>query len=135
MKPLLAAALLALAGGAFAGDDGLGKLYDGSKSPSSPRFDAPRPGTPESVAAERAPTPVPPELAAAKGRVGVDAQLAKLAATAPAERFVFGVIGDAEPGRFPWERVFSPGPTVFADQMKALQASGPDFVLQLGDFV
>ena len=134
MRSLLPAVLLVLAGGAFAGDE-LGKLYDGAPSRREARFDAPRPPSPEGVAAERAPTPVPPELAAAKARVGVDAQLAKLGATAPRDSFAFGVVGDAEPGRFPWERVFSPGPHVFEEQMRSLQASAPDFVLQLGDFV
>jgi len=135
MKTLAAAALLALAAGVSADDGGLGKLYDGSSAPQTPRFESPRPATPSSTADEMAaPTVVPPELAAAKGRVGIEAQLAKLGSS-PAERFAFGVIGDAEPGRFPWERVFSPGPHVFADQMTALQAAAPDFILQLGDFV
>lgn len=134
MKTLAAAALL-LAASAVADDGGLGRLYDGSPAPQSPRFDSVRPSEPGSVEALRAPTVVPPELAAAKARVGIDAQKAKLSAARESERFTFGVIGDAEPGRFPWERVFSPGPHVFADQMKTLQASAPDFILQLGDFV
>lgn len=135
MKTLAAALLLALTGGAVADDAGLGKLYDGSRG-ETPRFDAPRPATPPSTPVEkRAPTPVPPELAAAKGRVGIDAQLARLGAAPAADRFAFGVIGDAEPGRFPWERVFSPGLHVFDGQMAALQAASPDFILQLGDFV
>lgn len=133
MKTLVAVALLALT--AAADDAGLGKLYDGSPAARAAQFETERPGEPGAAEALRAPTIVPPELAAAKARVGIDAQLAKLSGARAAERFSFGVIGDAEPGRFPWERVFSPGPHVFADQMKSLQAAAPDFVLQLGDFV
>jgi len=135
MRTLAAAVLLALAGIAAAGDGGLGKLYDGAPSAEAPRFDSVRPPTPDAAEAARAPTIVPPELAAAKARVGVDAQLAKLAGAPASERFAFGVIGDAEPGRFPWERVFTPGLHAFADQMRTLQAAAPDFILQLGDFV
>lgn len=133
--PLAIAALFAAAG-AFAGDSGLGRLYDGSPSTENLRFEIPRPATPASApAAElRRPTVVPPDLAAAKSRVGIDAQLAKLG-TSSAPSFTFGVLGDAEPGRFPWERIFSPGSRVFVDEMAALQAAAPDFILQLGDFV
>lgn len=134
MKTLAAALLVGLAAGARAGDAGLGRLFDGSRG-EAPRLEGARPPTPSASEAKRKPTVVPPELAAAKSRVGVDAQLAKLAATAAAPSFTFGVIGDAEPGRFPWERVFTPGPTAFADQMAALQAAAPAFILQLGDFV
>jgi 3',5'-cyclic AMP phosphodiesterase CpdA len=82
----------------------------------------------------RTPTPVTPDLAAALPRVGIASQLSKLGSSS-AQTFTFGVIGDAEPGRFPWERVFTPGPHAFADQMASLQAAAPDFILQLGDFV
>jgi len=135
-KTLAVAALLAVAAGAFAGDSGLGRLYDGSPSTEKPNFEVPRPATPSSApaAALRKPTVVPPELAAAITRVGIDAQLAKLGSSSAAS-FTFGVLGDAEPGRFPWERIFSPGSHVFVDEMAALQAASPDFILQLGDFV
>ena len=128
MRTLAIAGLIALAAAASADDRGLGKLYDGSPAPQTLVFEAVRPASPT-------PSVVPPELTAAKGRVGIDAQLAKLSASPAADRFTFGVIGDAEPGRFPWERVFSPGAHVFADQMIALQAAAPDFIVQLGDFV
>ncbi len=135
MRLFAAGVLFALAAGAAADDRGLGRLYDGSPSSERPSFDAARPETPPSAAAEkRVPTAVPPDLAAALPRVGIAAQLARLG-SAPAGSFTFGVIGDAEPGRFPWERMFSPGPRVFSDQMAALQAAAPDFILQLGDFV
>jgi 3',5'-cyclic AMP phosphodiesterase CpdA len=86
------------------------------------------------MAEARKPTIVPPDLAAELPRVGIAAQLAKLGSSSAAD-FTFGVIGDAEPGRFPWERIFSPGPRAFTDQMAALQADAPDFIVQLGDFV
>jgi hypothetical protein len=127
--------MFALAAGAAADDRGLGKLYDGSPSSEPLRFDAASPATPPSSAEEkRTPTVVPADMAAALPRVGIASQLGKLGASS-AGSFTFGVIGDAESGRFPWERVFSPGPHVFADQMAALQAAAPDFILQLGDFV
>jgi 3',5'-cyclic AMP phosphodiesterase CpdA len=135
MRLFAAGMLFALAASAGADDRGLGRLYDGSPSAETPRFDALRPETPPSAAPElRAPTVVPPDLAAALPRAGIAAQLAKLG-PAPAGNFTFGVIGDAEPGRFPWERIFSPGPNVFTDEMASLQSAAPDFILQLGDFV
>ena len=77
---------------------------------------------------------------AAKARPvwGLTAQAKKLALTsrAPGETFSFAVIGDAEPGRFWFERIFPPrGKKVFETQMRRLQANNPDFVLQLGDIV
>lgn len=136
MRYILVAACFILNAGASADDAGLGRLYDGSPSSHEPRFDVEAPDAPLASSVEkRAPTAVPPELAAAKGRVGIDVQLARLGTSAETKPFTFGVIGDAEGGRFPWERIFSPGPRVFADQMGALRAASPDFILQLGDFV
>jgi predicted phosphodiesterase len=110
--------------------------FDGAAKP--PIYaPAPAPAAPASVPVELAarPIPVPADLAAAKDRVGIAAQLAKLGARRDSESFSFGVIGDAERGRFFWERIFTPGKTAFADQLASLQAAGPDFILQLGDFV
>ena len=76
---------------------------------------------------------VPDDLVRAAARVGNGAMLSRLPPENPS--FTFGVIGDAEHGRFWWERVFSPSEAAFADQWRALQASGVDFVFQLGDFV
>jgi 3',5'-cyclic AMP phosphodiesterase CpdA len=136
MRYLSFAVLLALSAGASADDRGLGKIYDGSSAPETPVFDVNRPDVPASSSAEkRAPTVVPPDMIAAKPRVGIDAQLARLGTSNEVKSFTFGVIGDAESGRFPWERIFSPGPHVFSDQMAALQSASPDFILQLGDFV
>lgn len=81
-------------------------------------------------------TEVPPDLAAAKAVWGSDAMKKRLAAAPPSASGVsFGVIGDAEPGRFFWERWFNPGADVFARQLDELQARGPELIMQLGDFV
>ena len=62
------------------------------------------------------------------------AQAARLPARPKAE-FSFAVIGDAEPGRFFWERFYSPGKDAFQRLLAASQDENPDFVFQLGDFV
>lgn len=133
MRPL--ALFLLAAATASAHDQGLGRIFDGSPSQDKTSFisvEAEEPKT-SPAAAQRA-TEVPRDLADAKARVGIDAQLGRLGAS-DAEDFTFGVIGDAEKGRFPWERVFSPGRRAFEDQLAALQTASPDFILQLGDFV
>lgn len=65
------------------------------------------------------------------------AQLARLGATrrAPEEAFTFGLIGDVEPGRTPFQRMFPPHGRAFEEQMRSMQGRGVDFVLQLGDIV
>ena len=78
--------------------------------------------------------PVPPDLVAASARVGNAAMLAKLARR-DAAPFTFGVLGDSEPGRFWFQRLLNPGDNAFSEQWRALQSSGVDFTLQLGDFV
>ncbi len=114
---------------------GLNQLFDGSPSAEKPRFSAPQPEAPPMpLAGEKSAAKVPRDLSDAKARVGIDAQLAKLGSSTK-EKFSFSVIGDAERGRFPWQRVFSPGRHVFEKQLIALQAASPDFVFQLGDFV
>jgi len=127
--------LLLAATAASARDQGLGSLFDGSPSEETPSFSAPQPEAPRtSLAEDLRVTEVPRDLSDAKARVGIDAQLAKLGSS-DRETFSFGVIGDAERGRFPWQRVFSPGKHVFEKQLRALQAASPDFIFQLGDFV
>ncbi len=109
-------------------------LFDGSSRMTPPL--PPAPPAPAGVELSvKKPTPVPPDLAAARARVGNAAMLARLAPRSPGETFTFGVIGDAEHGRFWWERVFSPEKAAFVNQWRALQASGADFTFQLGDFV
>lgn len=63
------------------------------------------------------------------------AQLAALPPRPAGERFSFQLIGDAEPGRFFFARWLFGAPGVFERQLKAAQARGGDFVLQLGDMV
>ncbi len=75
---------------------------------------------------------------AVQAKWGHDAQRAKLAQTprGPQETFTFSLIGDSEPGRFWFERVFPPrGKKVFETLMTDMQSRPHDFVLQLGDFV
>ena len=79
--------------------------------------------------------PVPADLKSASGRWSNAVQAGRIAPAGPEETFSIAVIGDAEPGRFPWERVFSPGKDAFARQMKAIQGMSPRAVVQLGDFV
>jgi 3',5'-cyclic AMP phosphodiesterase CpdA len=111
---------------------------------SDPFFDRSAPAVLPWTSAPKAPSPVeapekvvvvPADLIAARARVGNAAMLARLAPRPAGENFTFGVIGDAEHGRFWWERVFSPEKTAFVDQWTGLQAAGPDFAFQLGDFV
>lgn len=126
MKLLLLAVAAATAAGA-------GSWFDGNGA--APVFQAP-PAAPVAAAADKKkPTVVPADLAAYRARIGNDAMLARLSPRPAGETFTFGVIGDAEHGRFWWERVFSPEKAAFLNQWRALQASGADFSLQLGDFV
>jgi predicted phosphodiesterase len=76
-------------------------------------------------------------LKQAAAQLGAAAQRARVAAlTPPADgAFTFAVIGDAEPGRFPWERVYAPGPDGFWRLLSRAGALSPAFVLQLGDLV
>lgn len=130
MRYLVVAVFLALPAGASAPDP----FFDrGISAPSLP----PAPKPPEGAVSpeKRKPTVVPPDLAAARPLVGNDAMLARLGPAAENASFTFGVLGDAEEGRFWWERLFTPGKTAFLDQWRALQASGVAFTLQLGDFV
>lgn len=79
----------------------------------------------------------PPEDLTAAGEVwGNEAQIAKLRAAhpGPKESFLFAVIGDAEPGRFPWQRIFAPG-RAFPRQIGRIQGMKADFMVQLGDIV
>ncbi|MEK7389526.1 MAG: metallophosphoesterase [Elusimicrobiota bacterium] len=80
------------------------------------------------------PADVPPDLIAAASRVGHGAMMSKLDRSR-GDSFAFGVIGDAEPGRFWFQRLLNPGDHAFADQWRSIQKTGIDFTLQLGDFV
>ena len=79
---------------------------------------------------------IPDDLLAAGKRWGIEAQKAALAARPqPSGSFRFAVIGDVEPGRFPWQRVFTPPLDSFPRQLRAASGLGAQFVLQLGDLV
>ncbi len=75
-----------------------------------------------------------PELRAAAAQWGIDAQRARLAPIRSGAAFRFSVIGDAEPGRFAWERVFAPPVDAFTRLLRDASSSSA-FVLQLGDSV
>ncbi|MDD5304058.1 MAG: metallophosphoesterase [Elusimicrobia bacterium] len=130
MRPLALAVLLGLTANASAPEP----AFDGSARTAFTLPPAPAAPNGVEVSSEK-PGPVPADLAQARGIVGNDAMLARLTPLPPGSSFAFGVIGDAEHGRFWWERIFSPEKTAFAEQWKALQAAGSDFVFQLGDFV
>ena len=125
------AALLLLAGApaAFAAPSA---VFDGAGAPAALVRPAPPPAA---SGRPLAPAPLPPDLGAAAARFGSAAMISRLPPRPTAGTFAFGVVGDAEPGRFAWERVFNPGADAFVRQWNALQSRGPDFVLQLGDFV
>jgi len=132
MRPALAVLLLALPALASAPDP----FFDRTTSISLSLPQAPK--APASILVEddkRKPTPVPADLAAKRAVVGNDAMLARLGPLPSGDSFTFGVIGDAEHGRFWWERIFSPEKAAFVNQWRTLQAAGADFALQLGDFV
>lgn len=84
---------------------------------------------------EAEPPAVPSDLQGAAARWANAVQASRLAPAAPGETVRIAVIGDAEPGRFAWERVFSPGKDAYARQIKAIHALAPRAVVQLGDFV
>ena len=107
-----------------------GSFFDGDgRAPALPL----PPREPAAAAAAKTPEAPTPDLVAARARVGNAAMLARVTPRASGP-FSFSVLGDAEGGRFPWERVFAPGKGAFLEQWRAAQA-GADFVLQLGDFV
>jgi predicted phosphodiesterase len=80
---------------------------------------------------------LPDDLARHAARFGLGAQLTAVAALpAPDDgRFRFAVLGDAEEGRFSWERIWSPGPGTFWTLLGRAHLTAPSFVLQLGDLV
>lgn len=76
------------------------------------------------------------DLDKAKQTWGNEIQTAKILASRDASpSFSFSVVGDAEPGRFPWQRVFAPGKDGFARLMRMIQGQDSRFTVQLGDFV
>ena len=108
------------------------RAFDGARGASSPLFihkgppASPRPPS-RAEALER--------LNAARSRFGHDAQAALTPARAPGEAFTVAVVGDGEPGRFFFERIFPPPRDAYEDLLQIMAAQRPDFVVQLGDFV
>lgn len=74
-------------------------------------------------------------LLAARERYGHDAQTALIPARAPGEAFSFVALGDGEPGRFFFQRVFPPNRDAYEDLLGMIASEGADFTVQLGDFV
>ena len=108
-----------------------------------PRFDRADSAPPAAVD-RGAPVPaapgkpvLPEDLKQAAASLGAAAQRERVSRLAPPEggAFTFAVIGDAEPGRFPWERVYAPGADGFWRLLARTSAVSPSFVLQLGDLV
>lgn len=111
---------------------GLSGFFDGGKTTAGQR-----PVLPPPPPAARGKVLVPKDLSDARGRVGNQAQAELLARKSPRpkDRFTIAVIGDAEPGRFAWERVFSPGKGAYEKLMSSIASDAPDLVFQLGDMV
>lgn len=74
-------------------------------------------------------------LLAACERFGHDAQVALIPERAPGEAFSFVALGDGEPGRFFFQRVFPPARDAYEDLLGMIAGEGADFTIQLGDFV
>lgn len=79
---------------------------------------------------------IPTDLIEAGKRWGHSRQAELLPTGTPGstEHFTFEVIGDVEPGRFPWERIFAPA-GAFRKLMAAIHSRKPHLIVQLGDFV
>lgn len=127
MRTALAALLLATA--SHAALDGRA-LFDGAKTSAGTSA----PALSGDVPPLGALTEVPADLAAAKAVWGTSAMMSRLAATPGGQGVAFAVVGDGEPGRFPWQRVFAPKDG-FKRLLRLLQPRGPELVMQLGDFV
>lgn len=80
-------------------------------------------------------TAVPADLVPEAARWNTAAQLEYFSAARKTDAFTFVVIGDAEPGRFIWERDIWGQKGVFRSQMKAIASETAAFVMQLGDMV
>ncbi|MBI5595683.1 MAG: metallophosphoesterase [Elusimicrobia bacterium] len=129
-----AALALLLASGAWAAVLNPGSVFDG-KSPGRGALAVPG-EAPALGAVGPLDTEVPEDIAAARPVWGTEAMQARLAASpSRGGDLSFAVIGDAEPGRFFWERWFNPGADAFARQLDELQTRSPELVIQLGDFV
>ncbi len=100
--------------------------------PPAPSFSRPDSEWFSTLAKPEGPTP---DLVAASSRWSNAAQTSRIAPVPSGETFRISVIGDAEPGRFAWERVFSSGKDAFALQVEKIQEGPSKVIVQLGDFV
>lgn len=128
MKRAALASMLAVAGIAQAAERG---WFDGAGAPPSAPSAAhlrQRRYAPKS----EAPTP---DLIAASARWSNAVQGAKIPRLPEDATVRVAVVGDCEPGRFFWERVFSPGKDAYAKQVAAIHVLAPNAIVQLGDFV
>ena len=124
-----ALALVLAASAAQAAFDGRA-LFDGSR----PSAGAASPAASGDVPPLGALTEVPADLAAAKAVWGTQAMMSRLSAVPGGAGVRFAVVGDGEPGRFPWQSIFAPRDG-FKRLLRLLQPRGPELVMQLGDFV
>ena len=130
MKTLLLAAILGPLAALAAPD----RLFDGAR-PAGARPSAPGPA-PDVGPSHSLGTQIPDDLAAARARMGNEAELGRLAADpGRTERVAFAVIGDAEPGRFFWERWFNSDRHAFEKALAQARGRRAEFVVQLGDYV
>ncbi|MBI4425745.1 MAG: metallophosphoesterase [Elusimicrobia bacterium] len=119
---------LALALGAPAQAAAPGSFFDGAGAP---------PAAPDASALRNrrfAPPAPPPDLAQAAARWANAVQARKVRSVAPSQPVRLAVIGDAEPGRFPWQRIFAPKDGQ-ERILRLAHAASPDAIVQLGDFV
>lgn len=108
--------------------------FDGSKGSCAQAVQAlPRAAVPGVLGKPAGPSE---DLVRAREVWGNQAQLKRLREANPSakESFSFAVLGDVEPGRFPWQRLFAPR-GAFRKQLKSIQGKSPDLIVQLGDFV
>jgi predicted phosphodiesterase len=131
----LALAALLLAAPAGAEGYAAGAFFDGARGaavldfPRGPRRDhppRPKPPTREETIAR---------LVAARARFGHEAQEALIPPRAAGEAFAFVALGDGEPGRFFFQRLFPPHRDAYEDLLGMIASEGADFTVQLGDFV
>ncbi|MBI4375175.1 MAG: metallophosphoesterase [Elusimicrobia bacterium] len=73
------------------------------------------------------------ELRAASLRWSNAAQMSRIGTAAG--RFRFTLLGDSEPGRFPWQKMLPPDSKAYIKLMRNMHALEPNLIFRLGDFV
>ncbi|MBI5623342.1 MAG: metallophosphoesterase [Elusimicrobia bacterium] len=129
-------ALCACVPRAFAADAGVSVPFDGADTMGFDILERVPLRLLSSIQGKPAPAAPRVDLAEAGKVWGNDVQIAKLLASHPEPKasFQFAVIGDAEPGRFPWQRIFAPS-DAFRKHIRRIQGKNADFMIQLGDIV